>query len=74
MATFLLSGFQAQTSTKTLTPPASDAIRKLQLGANTGQVNITPMRYKGSTPTTSAGLPSRRVARLRTGWVRPSPA
>jgi len=49
MSTFLLSGFQAKASTKMLTPSASESIRKLQPGANSGQVKITPMRYKAAT-------------------------
>ena len=77
MATFLLSGFQAQPSTKTLRPPASEAIRKLRPGANSGQVKIAPMRYKGATaydirwsPIPPGGAPSNWASQTVTG-VRP---
>jgi hypothetical protein len=48
LATFLLSGFQAKPTTKTLTPPASDSIRKIEHGANTGQLVVTLMAIKGA--------------------------
>jgi hypothetical protein len=48
MATFLLSGFQAKPTTKTSTPPASDSIRKIEHGANTGQLVVTLMAVKGA--------------------------
>jgi hypothetical protein len=48
MTTFLLSGFQARTSTRTSTPPTSESIRKVQLGANSGQLIIKLMRNKAA--------------------------
>jgi hypothetical protein len=41
MPTFLLSGFQARSKTKTVTPPASNAIRTLKHGANSGEIDAT---------------------------------
>jgi hypothetical protein len=48
MATFLLSGFQAKPSTKNLTPPVSDSIRKVKQGAKSGEVDVTLLRFKGA--------------------------
>jgi hypothetical protein len=48
LATFLLSGFQAKASTKTLTAPMSDAIRKVVPGANSGSMKVTLLKYKGA--------------------------
>jgi hypothetical protein len=48
MATFLLSGFQAVDTTRTPMPPASESIRKLEPGANSGQIVVTPMRFPGA--------------------------
>src|SRR5271169_3118465 len=49
MATFLLSGFQAKPSTKTLAPPTSDTIRKIEHGTNSGQLVVTLLKFKGAT-------------------------
>jgi hypothetical protein len=46
MATFLLSGFQAVPSTRTQTPPASESIRKVEPGANSGQIKVTLMPFR----------------------------
>jgi hypothetical protein len=48
MATFVLSGFQAMTSGRTPAPPASESIRKVTQGANSGQISVTPMRLPGA--------------------------
>jgi hypothetical protein len=49
MSTFLLSGFQAkQPATKTQPPPASETIRKIDRGANSGQVKVKLLRNKGA--------------------------
>jgi len=48
MATFVLSGFQARTSTKTSTPPANESIRKVEHGANSGQVDVKLVAVKGA--------------------------
>jgi hypothetical protein len=48
MATFLLSGFQAVSTTRTRTPPASDSIRKVEHGANSGQIAVTLMKDTGA--------------------------
>jgi hypothetical protein len=48
MATFLLSGFQAVSSTKTATLPASDSIRKIDQGANSGSLAVTLVKYTGA--------------------------
>jgi hypothetical protein len=44
MATFVLLGFQPITVTRTATPPASESIRKVEPGVNSGQIVVTPMR------------------------------
>jgi hypothetical protein len=46
MATFLLSGFQAKATIKTLTPPTTDSIRKIEHGPNTGQLVVTLLAVK----------------------------
>ena len=48
MATFLLSGFQAKATAKTFTPPATDSIRKIKHGPNTGQLIVTLLAVKGA--------------------------
>jgi hypothetical protein len=48
MATFLLSGFQAVSTTKTTTPPASESFRKVEVGPNSGQISATLMKYRGA--------------------------
>jgi hypothetical protein len=45
MATFLLSGFQAAPSTRAQTPPVSESIRKIEHGANSGQIEVTLMPF-----------------------------
>jgi len=77
IATFLLSGFQAKAFTKTPTPATSESIRKLQHATNSGQVNITPMRYKGApaydirwAPVPPGGAPSNWASQTVAG-VRP---
>jgi hypothetical protein len=46
IATFLLSGFQAKPFTKTVPPPASESIRKIEHGDNSGQVSVKLMKNK----------------------------
>jgi hypothetical protein len=41
---FLSSGFTPVSTLKTLAPPVSEAIRRIDPGSNSGQVRITPMR------------------------------
>jgi hypothetical protein len=41
LTTFLLSGFKARSTTKTPISPASSSIRKLEHGANSGEINAT---------------------------------
>jgi hypothetical protein len=48
MTTFLSSGFQAASSTKSKTPPVSESIRKVVPGPNSGQLVVTLMRYPGA--------------------------
>jgi len=48
MATFLLSGFQPKSVTKNVTPPASDAIRKVVPGKTSGNIDVTLMRQRGA--------------------------
>ncbi len=47
MTIFLSSGFTAVSSTKTVKPPASDSIRKVEPGEVSGQMRITLMKYPG---------------------------
>lgn len=44
MATFLLSGFQPKTTTRSNTPPASNSIRKLERSPSSGEIDATLMR------------------------------
>jgi hypothetical protein len=44
LSTFLLSGFQTVPTTRTKTPPVSDAIRKVAPGPNSGQMAIVLMK------------------------------
>ena len=41
LTTFLSSGFQAASSTRTKTPPVSESIRKIVSGATSGQLAVT---------------------------------
>jgi hypothetical protein len=43
METFLKSGFQPKATTRTSTPPLSDAIRKIVPGTNSGQMQVSLM-------------------------------
>jgi hypothetical protein len=64
-ATFLLSGFQVQPLTRTKTPPASESIRKVEQGSNSGQLKVKLMRNKAArsyglrwAPIPQGGVPS----------------
>ena len=49
LATFLLSGFQAkQSTTRNLAAPATESIRRVEPGANSGQVKVKLMRNKAA--------------------------
>jgi hypothetical protein len=48
MTLFLSSGFTAVSSAKTVSPPASDSIRKIEPGDVSGQMRITLMKYPGA--------------------------
>jgi hypothetical protein len=48
MQTFLKSGFQAASTTRTSTPPLSEAIRKIVPGTNSGQIKVTLMAQTGA--------------------------
>ena len=41
LTTFLLSGFKARSTTKTPAAPASNSIRKLEHGANSGEIDVS---------------------------------
>lgn len=66
MTTFLSSGFQAASSRKPKASPASDTIRKVVMGKNSGQLVVTLMRYPGAASyelrwgqaSTGGGLPA----------------
>jgi hypothetical protein len=49
MATFLLSGFHSKpTGTKVAAPPVSETIRKLEQGANSGQISVKLMKNRAA--------------------------
>ena len=48
MTTFLSFGFTAAASTKNTTPPASESIRKVEPGPNSGEMLIALMKYPGA--------------------------
>jgi hypothetical protein len=48
MAIFLLSGFQPKSTTKTQSPPTSEAVRKAVPGKTSGSVDITLMSVLGA--------------------------
>jgi hypothetical protein len=49
MATFLLSGFQAVSTSRNIASPKSKSIRKVVPGANSGQAELTLMSHRGAT-------------------------
>jgi hypothetical protein len=48
MQTFLRTGFQTASTTRTSTPALSDAIRKIVPGTNTGQMEVSLMAQAGA--------------------------
>jgi len=79
MATFLLSGFQAVPTTRTTTSPASDAIRKVEPGANSGQLAVTLMNDPGAAshglrwaPVPAGGTPSAWISQPVVGIRSPT--
>jgi hypothetical protein len=48
MNAFMSSGFTPVSSAKTKTPPVSEAIKKIVPGANSGQMNVTLMKFPGA--------------------------
>jgi hypothetical protein len=48
MTIFLSSGFTAATAAKTVTPPVTDSIRKIEPGPNAGQMQVWPLKYPGA--------------------------
>jgi hypothetical protein len=49
MSTFVLSGFQAKTTTpKNTTPPVSESIRKVEQGANSGHILVKLMKNRAA--------------------------
>jgi hypothetical protein len=48
MTIFLSSGFTARPSSRTVTPPVSESIRKIEPGPNSGQMVVTLMKYPGA--------------------------
>ena len=64
MTIFLSSGFTAKSSTRTNTPPASESIRKIEPGPNSGQTLVSLMTYPAaagyevrSAPVAAGGVP-----------------
>ena len=45
---FQTSGFQAASTTKTATPPLSETIRKIEHGANSGQIKVSIRAVRGA--------------------------
>jgi hypothetical protein len=77
-ATFLLSGFQPAPSTRTQKPPASEGIRKVEPGQNSGQLVVTLMPYPGAksyglrwAPVPAGGLPTAWTS-LPLPYIRPA--
>ena len=48
MNAFMSSGFIPVSSTKTKTPPVSESIKKIVPGANSGQIDVTLMKFPGA--------------------------
>ena len=48
MTIFLSSGFQPVSTTKTKTPPVSEAIRKIAFGSVSGSIVLTLVKFKGA--------------------------
>jgi hypothetical protein len=48
MTIFLSSGFTAKSSTRTKTPPVSEAIRKIEPGPDSGHMLVSLMKYPGA--------------------------
>jgi hypothetical protein len=78
MATFLLLGFQALETTRKPKPPASESIRKIAPGANSGQMVVAVMRLPGAkayelrwAPVSPGGAPTTWTNLLLTN-VRPA--
>ena len=76
MTIFLSSGFTPAASTKKTTPPVSESIRKVEPGPNSGEMQVTLMKFPGAAsydvrwaPVVAGGLPSswtsKPVARVR---------
>jgi hypothetical protein len=79
MATFLLSGFRAVSTARTMTPPTSESIRKVEPGANSGQLAATLMKYPGATsynlrwaPVPPGGTPSAWISQHVVGIKTPT--
>jgi hypothetical protein len=65
MTIFLSSGFKAQSSTKTVAPTLSESIRSVQLGPNSGQVQVRLVAVQGAgsyelrwAPVPAGGVPT----------------
>jgi len=66
MNAFMSSGFTPKSTAKAKTPPVSETIRKIAPGANSGQMDITLMKYPGAvayelhwgTPGNGGAMPS----------------
>ncbi len=48
MNAFMSSGFTPKSAAKTKTPPVSETIKKIASGANSGEMDITLMKYSGA--------------------------
>jgi hypothetical protein len=69
MAIFLSSGFKAKSSTKILAPTASDSIRSVKVGPNSGQIQVKLVAVLGAgsyqlrwAPVPAGGVPSEWTA------------
>src|SRR2546427_9626092 len=48
MTIFLSSGFTPAASTKNLTPPVSESIRRIEPGSNSGEMLVTLVKFPGA--------------------------
>jgi hypothetical protein len=80
MTIFLSSGFKAASSTKTTSPTASESIRRIDLGPNSGQMRVKLVPHPGAAsyelrwaPVPAGGVPSawatQPVTNIRTAVI-----
>lgn len=76
---FLSSGFIPKSTAKTKSPPVSETIKKIVPGANSGEMDITLMKYPGAVayelhwgvPGAGGALPTAWISKTATGIKTP---